>query len=314
MEHKLAISKITGYLDTNPTRVITTWGEFLDSLRVPVVRGPLPLDRYLDADKLTRDRQKDGPAIIAGTFSRPGTRLLGDFESMSMMVLDLDDSYFTFEGFCERLKFEAGIHTSYTNSQWRPRYRGFFPLKKPITGQIKPVLERIIDYFDEHVGHLDPVCRKPAQLYYAPACPPGGEALYQFRHISGNLLDPADFPAVEPSPRPRSQQSTGLERTAISNKPGDKFNARANWADLLEPLGWSYYYQNHWTRPGKKYAVSASILDAGFYVHSSDPATAPFVSGRTYTLFGAYAAIHHGGDHSAAARELRRLDDETSGR
>jgi putative DNA primase/helicase len=121
------------------------------------------------------------------------------------------------------------------------------------------------------------------------------------------LLDPADFPEVEPAPRPRSQAPTGPERTATGTKPGDLFNASATWADILEPLGWAHCYRNHWTRPGKPFGVSASVLDAGLYIHSSDPATAPFVCGKTYTLFGAYALVHYGGDHSAAARELRRM-------
>lgn len=315
MNSRLAISTITGFQDTNPTKNITTWGEFVGSLRVPFVRGCLPLFEYLAADKATRDRQKDGCAIIAGTFSRPGTRIYDDFESLSLVTLDLDNSPYAFNELCERLKrFESVVFTSYSHSEKAPKYRAYLPLARPITGQIKTTLERLIDFFDEQVGYLDPACRKPTQLFYAPACPPGGEGLFQYCHLSGVRLDPADFLDVAALPQARSYRTMGPERTAIGCRPGDLYEARANWTDLLEPLGWKHCYRNHWTRPGKVCGVSGSILDAGFYVHSSDPATAPFVSGRTYTLFGAYAAIHHDGNHSAAARELRKIENETKGR
>jgi hypothetical protein len=94
--------------------------------------------------------------------------------------------------------------------------------------------------------------------------------------------------------------------------PGAIYNATANWADLLEPLGWKYSHSIHWTRPGKRFGVSASVLDAGLYIHSSDPATAPFQCGKCYSLFGAYALIHFGGNFSEAARELRKLTQQAA--
>jgi len=83
-----------------------------------------------------------------------------------------------------------------------------------------------------NVSHLDPCVRKPNQLYYAPAHPPGAAHLYQCRHISGLLLDPADFPEVAPVPVSRSQQPTGPERTTTGTKPGEIYNYTASWADL----------------------------------------------------------------------------------
>lgn len=304
----IKISTVRSYKDTDPEPATITWGEFVDSCRYPIVRGALPLDRYLAADKDTRDRQKDGCAIIAGSFSRSGTRHQDYLESLAMVTLDFDDSPYTFDELCEKLEcFEAVVFTSYSHSGQAPKYRAYLPLSCPLTGRLKPMLERIVDYFDEHIGYLDPCVRKPNQLYYAPAHPPGGAHLYQCRQITGLLLDPADFPEIAPVHAPRSEQPTPPEHAATSTKPGELFNARANWADLLEPLGWTRFYRNHWTRPGKRLGVSATVLDAGLYIHTSAPEAMPFACGKTYTLFGAYTAINHNGDFTAAAKELRLL-------
>jgi hypothetical protein len=304
----ITISKIRWFEDTRPIQCQVTWGEFVDSCGVPVIRGALPLDVYQTAEKSVKDRQKDGTAIIAGRFRRPGTRLQNDIEALSMVTLDLDDGHYSFDGFCEALDgFEAVIFTSYSNSAERPKLRAYLPLSVDLTADIKATLGRIIDYFDERVGHLDSASRRPGQLFYSPACPPGGEKLYKVRHITGAPLDPADFLTPSMNEAPKMREHTTSKRPALSTKPGDIYNARASWADLLEPLGWRYFFRNHWTRPGKQFGISGSVLDAGFYVHSSAPETAPFQWGKCYSPFGAYALIQHGGDHSAAAKELRRL-------
>lgn len=300
LETPLRISKIKTYSDKNPTPVNTNWPGFVKAFHAPDVRGSLPLDQYLMAEKSVRDRQKDGKAIIAGTYSRPGTREQIDLESLPLVTGDIDDSFFTFDALCELLKdlgLESVICTTYSNSPDKPKFRFFILLKNPITTEIKPTLGRIMDYLDERIGHIDPACRKPGQLFYTPACPPGGEAFYQFRHISGIPLDPADFPT------PPAEEKITVERTT-GTKPGDDYNARASWSDLLVTLGWTHSHNNHWTRPGKKYGVSGSILEGGFYSHTSAPEAQPFECRKIYSLFGAYTLIHHNGDYSAAARDL----------
>ncbi|MBU5635898.1 hypothetical protein KOM00_04050 [Geomonas sp. Red69] len=304
----LSISTVRWFEDTRPILRHVTWGEFVDFCRVPVIRGALPLDIYLTAEKSVKDRQKDGTAIVAGRFRRSGTRRQSDLEALSMVTLDLDDGHYYFDGLCEALEgFEAVIFTSYSNSAERPKLRAYLPLAGDLTCDIKATLGRIIDYFDERVGHLDSASRRPGQLFYSPACPPGGEKLYRVRHSTGVTLDPADFFTPSMNDAPKMLESTVSKRPALSRKPGDVYNARASWADLLEPLGWSPFFRNHWTRPGKQRGISGSVLAAGFYVHSSAPETAPFQCGKCYSPFGAYALIHHSGDHSAAAKELRRL-------
>lgn len=305
----ISASQVESVEDTNPVLRRMSWEELVESCRVPVIRGALPLDEYLRAEKGVRDHQKNGRALIGGTYSRPRTRHQRDLVSLSLLVLDSDDGFYSVERLCAGLEgFEAVVFTSYSHSPQKPKLRAYLPLKPEIVGEIKQTLEQIVGFFDDRLGHLDPACYRPGQLFFLPACPPGGEHLYEFRHLSGYVLNPADFQEMKPPVSPRYfQEEAPKKRVPNSTMSGDLYNATANWEDLLEPLGWRHFYGPHWTRPGKQTGVSGSILDSGFYIHSSSPAIAPFRAGRSYTLFGAFTAIHFGGDFSAAARHLRTL-------
>ncbi|MFD8303209.1 bifunctional DNA primase/polymerase [Streptomyces sp. NPDC059690] len=104
-------------------------------------------------------------------------------------------------------------------------------------------------------------------------------------------------------------------RTAGDNdgslRPGDDYEARTEWAEILEPEGWTHVFTrgstSYWRRPGKHIGMSATTGHAEdrdrLYVFTTSTG---FEAERPYTRFGAYALLHHGGDHSAAARELAR--------
>jgi putative DNA primase/helicase len=92
-------------------------------------------------------------------------------------------------------------------------------------------------------------------------------------------------------------------------RPGDRYNQHASWAQVLETHGWRMLYAckgvNYWQRPGKKdRGISATTNYQGsdlLYVFST---STPFEAGRAYSKFAAYAILEHGGDFSAAARAL----------
>jgi hypothetical protein len=94
--------------------------------------------------------------------------------------------------------------------------------------------------------------------------------------------------------------------------PGDDYNARVSWHQILEPLGWTPVYTNRegvtaWRRPGKSIGISATTNHAGtdkFYCFSTSTI---FDGGSSYSKFAAYALIEHQGDFREAARSLRRL-------
>jgi hypothetical protein len=108
-------------------------------------------------------------------------------------------------------------------------------------------------------------------------------------------------PATVGPDLPRRNSSAGLS-------PGDDFAARTEWPAILEPAGWRVHYDaegvTYWTRPGKGTGTSATTNANGtdrLHVHTT---STEFEAQESYSKLGAYAVLHHGGDHSAAARDL----------
>ncbi|MFD7093347.1 phage/plasmid primase, P4 family, partial [Streptomyces xanthophaeus] len=104
----------------------------------------------------------------------------------------------------------------------------------------------------------------------------------------------------------------GPGREAGGLTPGDDFEARATWTDILTPHGWRLMFvsgsTSYWQRPGKDgrepSATTGRAMDRDrLYVFTT---STEFVAERPYTKFGAYALLNHGADHSAAASALRR--------
>ena len=98
-------------------------------------------------------------------------------------------------------------------------------------------------------------------------------------------------------------------------RAGDDFNERADWADILLPLGAVLHHESggvrYWTRPGKDrrdgHSATTGYADDADRLKVFTPHWPPFADGEVYTKFGAYALLNHGADHQAAARELSRL-------
>jgi hypothetical protein len=84
-----------------------------------------------------------------------------------------------------------------------------------------------------------------------------------------------------------------------------------DWAVILERNGWSLSHQSNgtrfWTRPGKNprdgHSASTDYRGCGLlYVFSGN--AIPFEPERGYSKFSAFALLEHGGNFSAAAKEL----------
>lgn len=121
------------------------------------------------------------------------------------------------------------------------------------------------------------------------------------------LLDLAR--SLDQMPHEPAREPAGGGR--VGERPGDDFNARARWSDILEPYGWRALFvasdgNQHWRRPGKSIGTSATISERGdglLYVFTS---STEFDAPRAYSKFGAYVALAHGGNFADAAAELRR--------
>lgn len=91
--------------------------------------------------------------------------------------------------------------------------------------------------------------------------------------------------------------------------PGDDFNARASWDDILK--GWTKLYTSrgvtYWRRPGKDVggisATTGRNDGDNLYVFST---STPFDAEKPYSKFAAVTTLEHNGDFKAAAKELRR--------
>lgn len=114
---------------------------------------------------------------------------------------------------------------------------------------------------------------------------------------------PAEQPVNRPAP------STLLPQDG--SRPGDDFNTRATWDEILKPHGWRIHHQTlqetYWTRPGKQ-KVDGWSATTGYnneadrlYVWST---STPFNAETPYNKFSAYALLEHHNDFGAAARAL----------
>jgi hypothetical protein len=124
------------------------------------------------------------------------------------------------------------------------------------------------------------------------------------------LIDTArSLNELHPSENSGSVSEANHSRTIPAepvDRPGDEFNARADIRPLLIQHGWVRVRDGdneHWRRPGKDTGTSATLKDGVFYVFSSS--VAPFEPDKGYSPFQVYALLEHGGDFTAAARELR---------
>lgn len=134
-----------------------------------------------------------------------------------------------------------------------------------------------------------------------------GDAEVEFMLSLARALDESPAPA----PLPERPESPVARPQPDGGRPGDDFNARGSWRDLLEPAGWTCTadrgdYQE-WKRPGDtEKECSATVggphLEGHLHVFSTN--ALPFESGENYSLFSAFALLHHGGDYKAAARAL----------
>lgn len=133
-------------------------------------------------------------------------------------------------------------------------------------------------------------------------------ALWELARTFNEVVDRADIERGDAGAlhrRPAVQGNGG--------RPGDDFNARAEWADVLEPHGWLRAHERagivYWTRPGKDaregWSATENYASTGkLYVFSTSTA---LPAGRSYDKFAALAYLDHGGDFSETARSLVRL-------
>ena len=134
-------------------------------------------------------------------------------------------------------------------------------------------------------------------------------------HLDPDELDALFALARQFDKKPSSEfKPPKRSSTNASGRPGDDFNERADWGEILN--GWKYLRNDsegrqQWCRPGKRsLGTSATISPDGrsLYVFST---STPFEANRYYSKFAAHAVLNHSSDDGvidwgAASRELAR--------
>jgi hypothetical protein len=97
----------------------------------------------------------------------------------------------------------------------------------------------------------------------------------------------------------------------VGDRPGDDFNERTDWPQLLAKAGWTWLRYaggiDYWRRPGKSDGgASATTGFCGDKLHVFSSNCHPLVAGSTYTKFSFYALLWHEGDFAAAASVLAK--------
>ncbi|MBX9687373.1 MAG: bifunctional DNA primase/polymerase, partial [Candidatus Obscuribacterales bacterium] len=94
-----------------------------------------------------------------------------------------------------------------------------------------------------------------------------------------------------------------LGEATKGERPGDIFNARAEWSDVLEPAGWKIGSgRGRWMRPGSKRDSACLIADGEKLWVFSTSTPLPFE--KALTKYQAYTFLNCGGDFAQAAKQL----------
>jgi len=118
------------------------------------------------------------------------------------------------------------------------------------------------------------------------------------------------FISLDEMPKEQYKEPITRERAMGASLPGDDFNARMSWEELLVADGWTKLHtdsmgKTDWRRPGKDYGISATTNYQGndlFHVFTSSVA---LDSDKSYSKFAYVALTKFGGDFNACANALR---------
>ncbi len=177
------------------------------------------------------------------------------------------------------------------------------------------------------LGDLARILRVPGTINRKPAMPAHQPCRiledtgrrYTLENLRGCLTDALN---AIPAPEPARTPARPATRRDGEITPWDDYEARNDWAQILEPYGWALHHTQgrvrYWTRPGKdpRDGPSASSgrhpqWDRLWVFTDAAPG---LDANQLYTKFDAYRWLEHGGDVRAATAALRRAGYGTQGR
>lgn len=193
-------------------------------------------------------------------------------------------------------------------------------------------LQRIIEltaakmgyHYGAGVGNLDRVLRIPGTVNRKVD---GSPTLCEWR-LDLSTSQPYEVPRLHGAvvrqleilqPQPEKPEAIRAQPVAHflqsqGRLPGEDYAARNTWRDILEADGCTVFRERgdyiEWTRPGKdrRDGGSGTTNHVGNdLLKVFSDSWQPLQDGKTYTKFGYYCEVHHGGDFNAATKALSGL-------
>lgn len=283
---------------------------------IPITEGEKKPHQILGSkhDLLTRcATQEEVKKWIEGGVKSWG--IAGGAVSRNLVTLDFDEKHYLglYDLWYARLSDDLKkiVDTCYKNST---RNGGTHLRYRVETTQPTIKLARRVE-FNKKINKEEIVttAETRAEGSYALIPPSAG-----YETIQGNLLE---LPTVsgeiheelidilrtfnEVEDEPVTEYEWKENNSNAEDRPGDRFNQRATWKEILEPHGWTEETRDHWRRPGKDKGEGISATTnyeniPMLYVFSSS--AAPFMQNRGYSKFHAFALLNHNGDYKVAAK------------
>lgn len=258
---------------------------------------------------------KDGTLWSPVTFKpkAPKARANVNIESVNAFCFDYDHREPPWS-LLDGLEYRA--HTTHTHHaddpkcgrKGCPHWRVVVRIAAPIAANDYPeAWQRLVFWL---APEADQSCKDESRGNYLPSCLPG--APRDTRSSKGAPIDWKTLRSVpeDPPEEPRSSKVKFGPATDGGERPGDRFNREASWEEILGPTGAQCVAtlsdgSQRWRRPGKRDNHSATTDGGGkrvLYIFTDE--WKPFAPKTSYTRFRAYSLLNHGGDDSAAAKEL----------
>jgi hypothetical protein len=178
------------------------------------------------ADK--RELPAWSPATFAGD-----RRVAREVIAVSCVVLDLDDSGVdaTSNAWADALHV---VHTTWSHTAERPRWRLVAPLARPIPAEGWPAAWA---WAEGRTPGVDPSCKDPGRIYFVPAIP-SDDRPHDARVHAGPVLDllarlPPPPAITTPRPRPRLRVPARLWAAAARRRLAEEPASRLRFAGLV---------------------------------------------------------------------------------
>lgn len=249
----------------------------------------------------TKDIKLWSPVIYKDGSTRGNANAL----AITALVLDFDEGHDPQDFLESWAQYEYVVHSTWSHTAEHPKWRAIFPFNEPIDAKEWRVTYPRLAMALGH-GACDPSCKDVARIYYLPSCKPRDtDTIYH--HNRGAILDPLSIGD------PELPEQIERERLNGEGRPGDEYDKKATWEEILVPRGWSrssrssYNGQQLWVRPGKdgRNEVSArtGMGEKGdrFFCWSS---SAGIPANTLLTKFGLLAHLDFGGSFKDCAKWL----------